>query len=296
MKRTSRITIESFLAETGPKIDAALDRMLPKPEGRHARLALAMRHTAMSGGKRFRPALCILACDAVGGEMSEAVDCGAALEMVHSYSLIHDDLPAMDDADLRRGLPSSHVKFGEAHAILAGDALLTLAFEALCSSYPETCDKLCLELAKGSGWSGMIAGQAADIEAEGAEPDGETVSFIHAGKTGALITAALRMGAAIGGADPESLDALTSYGRDVGLAFQIIDDVLDETSSDARTGKPAGIDKDAGKATYPAVYGVERSVSMANELTVRAVRAVSALPRPDLLADLAGFIVRRFSR
>jgi geranylgeranyl diphosphate synthase type II len=225
--------------------------------------------------------------------MYDALNCAAALEMIHAYSLIHDDLPAMDDAKLRRGRPANHLEFGEAHAILAGDGLLTLAFEILVSGYPEQGGNLCGELARGAGWQGMVAGQAADMEEEGNPPTAEVVEYIHRRKTGALITTSLRAGGIVGEANQDQLRGLTVFGDEVGLAFQIIDDILDETVESSRSGKSAGGDRDADKMTYTAVYGVERSRAMAIELTDAGVDALASLPRPDLLVALARRIVRR---
>lgn len=293
MSKSSFHDVESFLGAAATEVERRLDELLPRPGGRTDRLASAMRHASMSGGKRFRPAVCMLACSSVGGEPFDALDCASAIEMVHSYSLIHDDLPAMDDADLRRGKASCHVEFGEAHAILAGDALLTLAFEVLGSSYLNLGGRLALELARGAGWSGMIAGQAADIEAEGTAPDEESVSYIHLGKTAALIAASARMGALVGGADSAQIESITEFARGMGHAFQIVDDVLDETVESGASGKSSGIDRQAGKATYPAVMGIEKSMSVARALTDRAVRALEGLPDPGMLADLALRILRR---
>jgi geranylgeranyl pyrophosphate synthase len=275
------------------QVDRRLEEILPPGDGRNGRLLQAMRHTLFASGKRFRPALVLLGTEAVGGERADALDCACAAELLHTYSLIHDDLPSMDDAELRRGIPSSHRAFDEGTAVLAGDALLTLSFELLAASYPEKGAALVLELARGAGYRGMIAGQVQDLASSGTTPDEETLRFIHENKTGALIVACLRMGGILGQGPGNLLDALTRFGRAVGLAFQIVDDILDETAEESQSGKTAGADRNAGKVTFPALYGLPKSSRFAQDLTEQAVRDAASLPYPDLLVDLARYIVQR---
>ena len=278
-------------------------------------LAEAMAYSLLAPGKRLRPILCVLACEAAGGSIEQALPAGVAVEMIHAYSLIHDDLPAMDDDDLRRGLPTCHKKFGEALAILAGDALLTLAFEVIGRGYcPKTVAVSCIELAVGAGPAGMVGGQVLDLTAEGRiapilplsaterRPRGEVseLEAIHRAKTGALFRAALRLGvfAAQGeresGADARTLSAIDAYAAAFGLAFQVTDDLLDVESSTDATGKRVGKDAARGKLTYPGLLGVEASRQKANELGRDAVEAAESLgPGGAPLASLARFVVER---
>jgi geranylgeranyl diphosphate synthase type II len=266
----------------------------------------AMAYSLLAPGKRLRPLLTVLACEAAGGSLEEALPAGCAVEMVHTYSLIHDDLPAMDDDDLRRGLPTCHVKFGEALAILAGDALLTLAFEVLATSYgARTAAVSCAELAKGAGAVGMVGGQVLDLAAEGriANSGNESASVgvlenIHGRKTGALFRSALRMGVfaaqAETGVNPETLSTIDRYAAAFGLAFQVTDDLLDVESSANVTGKRVGKDAARGKLTYPGLLGVSASRQKATELGQEAVTAAEALgPGGGPLAELARYVVGR---
>jgi geranylgeranyl diphosphate synthase type II len=223
-----------------------------------------MAYSVFAGGKRLRPRLLLAACETVGGAYGDtAVDFACAVEMIHTYSLIHDDLPAMDDDALRRGKPTSHIRFGEAAAILAGDALLNLAFEVMANCVAtepsEKTARAMAVIAKASGASGMIAGQAADMEYEGQNIDADTLMYIHANKTGALITACLEAGAILGGATDEAVRGYVRLGRNLGLAFQIRDDILDVTATEAQLGKPVGSDKKNRKNTYVSVYGLEKA-------------------------------------
>jgi geranylgeranyl diphosphate synthase type II len=251
-----------------------------------------MRYSLFAGGKRIRPILCMEAARAVSGETAGIVSVACTLEMVHTYSLIHDDLPALDNDDLRRGKPTCHKVFGEAMAILAGDALLTLAFQILGGfegASPETRQKLTLELASAAGTpGGMVAGQVADIEGEGKEPDAALLESIHRAKTGALLRASVRMGAMFSGADSEQLAALSRYGEHTGLAFQIVEE------SSAALGKTAGKDAAQKKITFPAVYGLEQSRQMAEAEREQAHAALAAFgDRAARLRELADLIVRR---
>ncbi len=280
-------------------MDAALDRWVPPETAPPETIHKAMRYSLFAGGKRIRPVLCIAAAETVrGGPVAGVEDAACSLELVHTYSLIHDDLPALDNDDLRRGRPTAHKVFGEAMAILAGDALLTLAFEVLARL--DTVDsgrktRLIRELAAAAGTvGGMIAGQVHDLEGEGAEPSPELLERIHRAKTGALLRASVRMGAIYAGASADELRALSDYGEHAGLAFQIVDDLLDvEASSDA-LGKTAGKDAAQQKITFPAVYGLARSHEMA-ERELEACRAAleGFGERARWLRELADLIVHR---
>jgi len=234
-----------------------------------------MRYSLFAGGKRLRPILCLAACEACGGEPDAALPSACAIECIHTYSLIHDDLPSMDNDDFRRGKPTCHKVFGEGMAILAGDALLTLAFEILAEAPANRRhgpSHTALELARTSGSLALIAGQAADLEAEGKGVGPETLRFIHRSKTAALLATSLRLGGMAAGATPARVAALGRFGTDLGLAFQVIDDLLDVTQSSVKLGKTAGKDAAVGKATYPAVFGLAKSRAEAARLT-RSARA-----------------------
>lgn len=254
--------------------------------GAMAKLLAAIRHGTLGGGKRLRPFLVMEATAALGTDSDEALEAACAVEMVHSYSLIHDDLPAMDDAETRRGRPSVHAAYGEATAILAGDALLTDAFGVLARGYPgERAGRLALILADGAGTYGMVGGQAMDLAPDDATES--SVIAIQARKTGALIEAACAMGGVIGGANDAQTAALRAYARALGLAFQVRDDVLDASADAATLGKPAGRDEDAGKATFVGLYGLDGAQAHVDALTAEAADALAPLPRPDALIGLA---------
>ncbi len=282
-------------------IDAALRSALSAPcADAPPRLAEAMAYSLLAPGKRLRPMLAGFACEAVGGEFASSLPAGCSVEMIHAYSLIHDDLPAMDDDDLRRGRPTSHKQFGEAMAILAGDALQTLAFETLATSYPpRTAAVSCAELARASGAVGMVGGQVLDLEAEtGGLSDLAGLEGIHRRKTGALFRAALRLGvhAALGesGAPNETLAAIDRYAAAFGLAFQITDDLLDVEGSESKTGKKVGKDAARGKLTYPGLLGVDASRARARALADEAAAAVDGFGVNGLpLARLAAAAVKR---
>lgn len=288
------MNFQSLLGEMARMVDQALDQALPADDTYPGVLHRAMRYSVFAGGKRLRPALVLGAAEIVGGRTRDALPAAVALEMVHTYSLIHDDLPAMDNDDLRRGRPTSHRVFGEDVAILAGDALLTYAFYHLasCSAPPEVLCAVIGELARAAGTEGMIGGQVVDTAAPAA--DAATVHYIHTHKTGALITCAVRMGCLLGGGTPRDLDSLTEYGNHVGLAFQIVDDILGEIGEPAKMGKPAGRDQTLAKATYPAVFGIEGS---RREVTANLVAARAALvpfgERATFLTELADFTGER---
>ena len=271
--------------------------MMPAETTRPTVLHRAMRYSVMAGGKRLRPILCMAACEAVGGNSKAALLPGAAIEILHTYTLVHDDLPCMDDDELRRGRPTSHMVFGEANALLAGDALLTLAFEWLAQSVPPApyhSSHLATELATASGSQGVIGGQVEDLAAEGREADADLVDYIHRHKTAALLRASVRMGGICGGASPTALEALTEYGECAGLAFQIADDILNVTATAEQLGKPVGNDEQLKKLTYVAVHGLEASRQKASELINRAMEAIRTLPGdPTPLISLAEYTVKR---
>ena len=299
----------AYLERTQGWVEEALSSYLPAvvPDPSAAcpaRLALAMRHSVLGGGKRLRPVLCLMAAEACGAGFETALPAACALEMVHSYSLIHDDLPAMDDDDLRRGRPSCHKAFDEATAILAGDALLTLAFEVVAREVrPGSAAVRCVRiLAEAAGAQGMVGGQMADLQAEGrTEARGQPVEgtlaaleSIHRRKTGALLRAALRMGAAIAEASEPCAEALDRYGQAVGLAFQIVDDLLDVQGDPTKLGKRVGKDSELGKWTYPRFLGIDGSRRRARQLAEEAVAALAPLgPRGERLRGLALALLER---
>ncbi len=285
------MTLPEYLKQQAALVDAALDRLVPPETAPPETIHRAMRYSLFAGGKRIRPILCLEAACTIAEDAPGVERAACALEMVHTYSLIHDDLPALDNDDFRRGVPTCHKMFGDAMAILAGDALLTLAFEVL-SELPIA---LTGELARAAGTvGGMIAGQVNDLEGEGKTPTAELLESIHRAKTGAMLTASVRMGALAAGASAGDLKALTCYGRHVGLAFQIVDDVLDVEQSSEALGKTAGKDAQQHKITFPAVYGLEASKRMAEDERLGARRAIEGFgPRAERLRELADLIVRR---
>ncbi len=291
------IEMEKFLEQRRRQVDAALEKFLPKAKSSPVTLHEAMRYSMFAGGKRLRPILCLEAASALGANDSEALPLACALEMVHTYSLIHDDLPAMDNDDFRRGRPTCHKVYGEAIAILAGDALLTLAFEtaARVRSWPRyKHDQIITELAVASGSRQLIAGQVSDLENEAKEIDARTLRSIHERKTGALFTTSLRLGAMAANATPAKLEAITKFGRALGLAFQIVDDILDVTQTSEKLGKSAGKDIKAQKATYPALLGIDGAKKAAALWTSRAQAAVKSLGSgAKRLLDLADHMLHR---
>ena len=287
------------------QVQADLDRLLPlldalltKPfqEGEAARLGEAMRYSLEAGGKRVRPVLCLLAAEAVGGTAAQALPGALALEYIHTYSLIHDDLPAMDDDDLRRGRPTNHKVYGEGHAILAGDGLLTEAFGVLAAAdLDPVCRAQALALlAEGAGWRGMVGGQALDLEGETlAAYDLDHLRLIHRLKTGALLRTSLEIGAVLGGAAPTERTALRAYGEAIGLAFQIQDDILDATATEADLGKRAGKDAGRGKITYPSLLGLDGARNALSEATETALCHLASLPNRSSLAAWARYLAQR---
>jgi geranylgeranyl diphosphate synthase type II len=287
-------TLEQGQAAT----DAALERLLPAATVHPVSIHKAMRHSVFAGGKRLRPILCMEAGRMIAGSLPAGIEeLGAALEMLHTYSLIHDDLPALDNDDLRRGRPTSHKIFGEAIAILAGDALQTQAYEVLsrlrCPA--EARVRIIEEIAHGTGTiEGMIGGQVVDLEAEHTRPDPDTLEYIHRSKTAALIGASVVSGGLYAGAGDEAIGKLRSFGQSIGLAFQIVDDVLDVTQTSEQLGKTAGKDTAAEKATYPALFGVDESLKKGRALVDSALAALDSFgTRADVLKHLARFLVER---
>ncbi|MBC7927222.1 MAG: polyprenyl synthetase family protein [Bryobacteraceae bacterium] len=292
------MTLSDHLKLTTQRVDAALHRWVPADSIEPLNIHKAMRYSLFAGGKRIRPILCIAAAESVTAEVPGIDDAACTLELIHTYSLIHDDLPALDNDDLRRGRPTNHKVFGEAMAILAGDALLTLAFQCLASIEVITTNQrvaLIRELATASGTvRGMIGGQVHDIEGEAQTATAELLEAIHRAKTGALLRASVRMGAICAGATEEQFSALSCYGEHVGLAFQIVDDLLDIEQSSEQLGKTAGKDVAQGKVTFPAIYGIERSREMAAAELKMAHEALTRLGGgARWLHEIADFVFHR---
>ena len=294
----SCVVLEETLAQGKAAADAALETLLPAAAERPESIHRAMRHSVFAGGKRLRPILCREAGRMVAGSLPDGIDeLGAALEMLHTYSLIHDDLPALDNDDLRRGRPTCHKAFGEAIAILAGDALQTQAYEVMarlrCPA--EARVRIIEEVARGTGTiDGMIGGQVVDLEAEHHKPSLEMIEYIHRSKTAALITASVVSGGLYAGASHEAVEKLRAFGLKIGLAFQIVDDVLDVTQTSEQLGKTAGKDTAAEKATYPALFGVDDSLRQADELVSSALAQLDNFGEGAVtLKALARFLVER---
>jgi geranylgeranyl diphosphate synthase, type II len=291
------------LAAMREEVEAALDRALPPESAWPATIHRAVRYSLFAGGKRIRPVLVLAAGEAVGGARGDLMPLAAAVEMIHTYSLIHDDLPAMDDDDLRRGKPTAHKVFGEAIAILAGDALLTRAFHLMAEISEGGDDarvhrrvRATAVLGEACGTGGLIGGQVMDLESEGRTIDAASLERLHRAKTGALLSACVRGGAILGGAGAAELAGLERYAAAIGLAFQVVDDVLDATEDAARLGKTAGKDEASKKATYVSVHGLEKARAMAAALRHEALDALAPLgPRGELLGAIARLIVDRHS-
>ena len=291
---------EERMAEYGRMVNEALDGYLPGADCLQKNVCDAMRYSIMAGGKRIRPVIALEFCRICGGEVRAALPFACAIEMVHTYSLIHDDLPCMDNDDMRRGRPSCHVKFGEATALLAGDALLSLAFEtALCNNYkyrvkPENAAAAGFELAKASGAMGMVGGQIIDLEYENKKASLSVMEEMHKNKTGAMIEASAKIGCIAAGAGEAGIAAAADYARRVGLAFQIVDDILDVAGSGEKLGKPAGSDKENGKSTYVTLLGIENSRRLAQQLTDEAVRSLAVFAeKGEFLEWLALKLLKR---
>lgn len=290
--------LKHYMEQICHQIDGALSYLLPAKEQRPSQLHEAMHYSVFAGGKRIRPILMAASCEAVGGNIKHVIPAACAMEMIHTYSLIHDDLPAMDDDDFRRGLPTNHKVYGEATAILAGDALLTQAFITLAKPNPAidmTTQQRVLEIiAQAAGAAGMVGGQIVDMEAEGQTPNLETVDYIHRHKTGALILAAIQCGALLGGADRKTFEDLTCFGKAAGLAFQIADDILDIIGDQDQLGKDIGSDQQRGKATYPAVLGLEVSQKRMEELHQQALNILSSYgAKAEPLRQISEYIINR---
>ncbi len=292
--------LKAYLEERRALINRTLQAYLPRVRGPAFRVVEAMHYSLFAGGKRLRPILCLAAAEAVGGDSGEVLPAACALEMIHTYSLIHDDLPAMDDDDLRRGQPTCHKQFDEATAILAGDGLLTEAFHILAAAAPrnggrEAAMLEVIELiSKAAGYQGMVGGQMLDLQAEGRKVTLKELETVHRMKTGALLTASCRVGALLGGGTRGEVTILTGYGEKFGLAFQVTDDLLDVEGSTAEMGKPAGSDEARGKATYPALLGLEKSRQWARRLVEEAVRDLEPLGGPaQPLAEIARYLLVR---
>jgi len=291
--------LESYLDSKRILINSHLDKILQNPSN-SSRLMKAIHYSLMANGKRLRPVLCIAAAEVVGGQTKDALKVACALEMIHTYSLIHDDLPAMDNDDVRRGKPTCHIAFDEASAILAGDALLTMAFQLLSAveisngSQALTWLRVIHRIADAAGYRGMIAGQMKDIASENSLLTLEELEELHALKTGALIEASVYSGATIGGGHEEQIDQLGNYAKNIGLAFQIKDDILNVEGDPALLGKAVGTDKIRQKNTYPFLMGLEKSKSFAEDLVIRALRAIEPFDgKADPLRAIANYIVRR---
>jgi geranylgeranyl diphosphate synthase, type II len=287
----------TFLTESTRLTEATLDRWLPPATAAPSTLHEAMRYSIFAGGKRLRPALVLAAAEACGAPREVALPAAAAVECIHTYSLIHDDLPCMDDDDLRRGRPTSHKVYGEAIAVLAGDALQAMAFEIL-THLPATArysaGEYLRDLAQASGSRHLIGGQVLDLEGEGRALSLDELRAVHEGKTAALLTAGVRLGAMAADAPPAELEALTQFGRDLGLAFQVIDDILDVTQTSEKLGKTAGKDVTAAKATYPALLGLDAARAEAARLTAAAHAALDSFgPRAAHLRSLADHLLAR---
>jgi len=296
------MVLKDYLRDRATLVDSALDRWLPDENHLPHSLHQAMRYSVFAGGKRLRPIMMIAASEAVGGSARQVMHAACAMEMIHSYSLIHDDLPAMDDDDFRRGRPTNHKVYGEAVAILAGDALLTEAFRLLADAKanqltpPATVLRVIELVARYAGSQGMVGGQVVDMESEGQEIDFPTLEYIHTHKTGGLILASVQVGALLGGGDEKQFAALSRFGGAAGLAFQIADDILDVVGDQAELGKAVGSDQARGKATYPALLGLAEARQRANELcdiAVEALTPLGAAAKP--LQTLARYIVDRNS-
>jgi len=292
--------IKTYLEQKRQDVDRFLDSVMPPESAPPANLHKAMRYSLFAGGKRVRPILAIAAYEAIGGSSPTILPLASSLELIHTYSLIHDDLPAMDNDDYRRGKLTNHKVFGEAMAILAGDALLTMAFDIV--SRPELADgldpraqvRVIQELAAGAGNVGMVGGQVADIEAEGKDIDLATLEGVHRWKTGKLIRASVRIGGIAGGAPAGQVDRLTAYAEDIGLAFQIADDVLNVTGTREELGKDANTDASRGKKTYPAFFGVDGARKLADERVASAIAHLKDFgPKAEPLRELARYITAR---
>ncbi|MDB3085033.1 farnesyl-diphosphate synthase [Clostridioides difficile] len=287
------------LKEKASFIENVLKEYMPKEEGYQKTVIEAMNYSLSAGGKRLRPILTLEACKVVGGNEEEAIPFAMAIEMIHTYSLIHDDLPALDNDDLRRGRPTNHKIYGEAMGILAGDALLNYAFEVMLSGSinkenPEKYLKAINEIAKGAGIYGMIGGQVVDVESENKQIEKEKLDYIHMNKTAAMMVGCMRAGATIGGANSEQMEEITKYAKNIGLSFQIVDDILDIVGDEAKLGKKVGSDIENHKSTYPSLLGLDKSKEIAYNLIDEAKKSIEKLSDDvDFLKGLAEYIIDR---
>jgi geranylgeranyl diphosphate synthase, type II len=296
-KAKKSFDLATYLKGSTDAVNAALDKFLPSAKARPSTIHTAMRYSLFAGGKRLRPALCLAAAEACGGAQADAMPLACAVECIHTYSLIHDDLPAMDDDDFRRGKPTNHKVYGEGIAILAGDALLTQAFEIAAqaeSTARYSCQMVILEIAQASGSLQLIAGQVADLEGEGKQLSEKDLRYIHERKTSALLRCSVRLGGMSANCTPAQLEALSDFGYYVGLAFQVIDDILDVTQTTEQLGKTAGKDVAAQKATYPAIVGLEKSRKIARQLTDKAFGSLAPFRgKAVALEGLAKYLLER---
>jgi geranylgeranyl diphosphate synthase, type II len=291
------VDLRDYLRSRQKGVDRALNRYLPKATVKPATIHKAMRYSLFAGGKRLRPILCLAAAEACGGKAKAAMPLACALECIHTYSLVHDDLPSMDNDDFRRGRPTCHKVFGDGIAVLVGDALLTVAFEIVSGAAPTSrysMSTLLREVAVAAGSQKLIAGQVADLEAEGRAATLAQLRYIHENKTAAILTTSVRLGAMSANATEKQLAAITEFGRALGLAFQVIDDILDLTQTSEKLGKSAGKDVAAKKATYPAVLGLDQSRREAQRLTRKAHSALEMFgKKADRLHALASYLLQR---
>ena len=300
MRSKGDLDLKSYLSEKKAMVDRALEAYLPEPEGPASDVINAMKYSLFAGGKRLRPILCLAGAEAVGGTKKDCLPVACALELIHTYSLIHDDLPMMDDDDLRRGKPTNHKVFGEAIALLAGDGLLTEAFSLMTRAdltrhvAPQVMLKVISLISHGAGYHGMVGGQVVDIQSEGKAVDFSIVEFIHVHKTGALISASVASGAMLGRGNESQLQAITSYGRKIGLAFQISDDILDIEGDTETLEKKAGADERKEKTTYPSVLGLKRSKEIQSELVEAAIKSLQTFNHAaEPLRLIAQYIIER---
>ncbi len=292
---------KQYLKDRCKIVDSAIGKYLPAARVRPATVHEAMRYSMFAGGKRLRPILTLAAAEACGGEIEPALPAAAAVECIHTYSLIHDDLPCMDDDDFRRGMPTSHIKFGEGVAVLAGDALLTVAFEILAKTQPAaksryTVGDFVADLADTAGSRKLIGGQILDLEGEGknVKLTPAQLRYIHESKTAALLSCSVRLGGMAANATPKKLEALHDFGHSVGLAFQVIDDILDVTQTSEKLGKSAGKDEASDKSTYPAMFGLEKSRKEASRLTKKALKSLAVFgKRGERLEQIADYLLNR---
>jgi geranylgeranyl diphosphate synthase, type II len=302
MTEENEAFLEAYLSARRGLIDSALNKYMPAEDTYPPEIFKAVRYSLFAGGKRLRPILCLAAAEAVGGDIEAVLPVACALELIHTYSLIHDDLPAIDNDDYRRGMPTSHKVFGEGIAILAGDALLTAAFHLLSRQdlaaglEPAKRLEVISDIAEAAGYSGMIGGQVVDMQSEGKVPDYETLHYIHSRKTGVMILVAVKSGARLSGATEEEIDALSEYARNVGLAFQIADDMLNIDGDPMLMGKATGSDATRGKMTFPALIGVVDSHNKAYQLLDMALAGIAHLDhKADPLRLIASYVLERRS-